>query len=130
MILHAKICFPEAITTMIWPYATKAFVEQLNVIKVDDDGINHLEKFSGTTTDISLKNSHTWGCPVYVLDAGLQVNISGLPKWEPFSQAEIYLGHSPFHALSVALVIKPATGHISTQFHVVFDDKFSTGPFI
>ena len=28
------------------------------------------------------------------------------------------------------MVLKPATGHVSPQFHVVFDDKFSTVPFI
>ena len=38
----------------------------------------------------------------------------------------IYLDHSPFHAGSVALVLKPETGHVSPQFNVVFDGEFST----
>ena len=54
MILHAKIYFPEAIAPMLCPYALKAFPEQLNVPKADDDGITPMEKFSGTTTDITL----------------------------------------------------------------------------
>ena len=29
------------------------------------DRINPMEKISGTTTDIYLKNNHTWGCLVY-----------------------------------------------------------------
>ena len=33
----------------------------------------------------------------------------------------IYLGHSPYHIGSVALVLNPETGHVSPQFHVVFD---------
>ena len=59
MILHAKMYWPEKITTMLCNYVLKFFVEQLNVLKVDDDGITPMERFSGTTTDINLKNNHT-----------------------------------------------------------------------
>ena len=44
-ILHAKRYFPEAITTMLWTYALKAFEEQLNVLKVDYDGITPMQNF-------------------------------------------------------------------------------------
>ena len=101
----------------------------MNALKADDGGITTIKKFAGTTTDISLKNHHKWGCPVYVLDARLKENIDELPKWETRSRSGIYLGHSPFHAVSVALVINPETGHISPQFYVVFDDEFPTVPF-
>ena len=66
---------------MLWQYALADFSEQFNVLKVDDDRITPMEKFEGTTTDITLKNHHTWICLFYVLDAILQVNIIGLPKW-------------------------------------------------
>ena len=66
-----------------------------------------MEKFIGATTDIYLKNNHTWSCPFYVLDARLQGNIDELTKWETRSCADIYLGHSPFHAGSVALLLNP-----------------------
>ena len=56
---HAKIYWLEEITTMLWPYALKSFVEQFIEIKVDDDGITPMENFSGTTTDINPKNHHT-----------------------------------------------------------------------
>ena len=58
----------------------KDFLEQLNELKVHNDGITPMEKFLGTTTEITPKNHHTWGCPVYVLDARLQINIAGLPN--------------------------------------------------
>ena len=45
-------------------------------------------------------------------------------------RAGIYLGHSQFNAKSVALVLNPETGNVSPQFHVVFDDEFSTIPFM
>ena len=44
-----------------------------------------------------------------------------LQKWEPRSQVGVYLGHSPMHAGSVALIIKPVTGHETPKYHVVYD---------
>ena len=41
-----------------------------------------------------------------------------------------YLGHSPFHAGSVTLVWNPTTGRVIPQYHVVFDDEFSTVPYM
>jgi len=40
------------------------------------------------------------------------------------------MGHSPAHAGSVALVLKPTSGHVSSQFHVFFNDTFSTVPYM
>ena len=60
----------------------------------------------------------------------MQGSIAGLSKWEPRSYSRIYLGHSPFHVVSVALVLNPETIHVSPQFHVVFDEEFSTFPFM
>lgn len=37
---------------------------------------------------------------------------------------------SPDHTGSVALVLNPRTLHMSPQFHVVFDDDFSTVPYL
>ena len=67
---------------MLRPYALKNFAEKLNEINMGDNRITPIENFSGTTTYITLKNNHTWGFPVYVLDEILQGNISVLPKWE------------------------------------------------
>ena len=53
---------------MLWPYALKSFAKKVNEINVDDYGTTPMKKFAGTTTDITLKNHHTWGYPVYVFD--------------------------------------------------------------
>lgn len=66
------------------------------------------------------------GCPVFVLDSRLQSGGSKIPKWDPRAQVGVYLGHSPCHAGSVALVLNPRTLRISPQFHLVFDDEFLT----
>ena len=65
---------------MLWYYALKSFVEQLNYLKLNGDRVTPMEKFSGTTTDITLKNHHIWGYKVYVLDAGLQGHLAELTK--------------------------------------------------
>ena len=109
---------------MLWTYALKSFAEQLNELKVYGDGINTMEKFAVTTTEINPENNHTWVCPVYALYAILQDNISCLHKYHPRSCGDIYIDHSPFNAGSIALVFNPETSHVSPQFHVVFDDYF------
>jgi hypothetical protein len=69
---------------------------------------------------------HVFGLPCFVLDSRLQSGIADPPKWEPRSRLGVDVGHSPSHAGSVALVLNPHTGHVSPQFHVVFDDLYST----
>jgi hypothetical protein len=68
---------------------------------------------------------HIFWSPCFVLDSRLQSVIAGTLKLEPRSRLGIYVGHSPFHAGSVALVSNPRTGYVSTQFHVVFNDLFT-----
>ena len=74
---------------------------------------------------MDLGELHTWRCPCYILDKTLQTS-KMLPKWDPRSCLGVHLGH----AGSVALVLNPKTLHISPQFHVVFDNHFTTVPFL
>ena len=74
---------------------------------------------------VDLARTHVWGCPCYVLDAKLQNNHK-LPKWNKRARMGQFLGFSRFHSSTVALVRNLHTGHISHQYHVVFDDKFET----
>ena len=52
-------------------------------------------------------------------------NPKGVPKWDPQSRLGIYVGQSPAHAGSVALVLNLKKGLVSPQHHVVHDDQFS-----
>ena len=80
---------------------------------------------------IQLINFYTFGCPVYILDARLQiVGGGGPPKWDPRARLGIYLGQSQSHAGSVILVMNPKSGLVSPQFNLVFDDNFETVPHI
>ena len=64
-------------------YALTEFLEQLNVLMLDDDGITPMEKFANTKTYITLNNRHTWVSPFYVLDARLPGNTFVILKWGP-----------------------------------------------
>ena len=74
----------------------------------------------------SVNEEHTLFCPVYCLDAKLQRVIGGIPKWGPRSRFGIFVRHSPDYASDVALFLNPRTGLVSPQYHVIFDDTFST----
>ncbi len=67
---------------------------------------------------------------VLFLDSRLPLGIAGPPKWDPCSRLGIYVRHLPSHAGSVALVLNPRTRHVSPQFNVVFNDTFSTIPYM
>ena len=97
-----------------------------NKFKLDPDLLSPEDKFSRLTMKQSAKEEHTLFCPVYCLDAKLQRGIGGIPKWDPRSRLGVFVGHSPDHESNVALVLNPRTGLVSSQYHVIFDDTFST----
>lgn len=129
-LLHAQRRWPEAIGTILWPFAWKDFEFRYNHFKLDKDGKSPMNKFTKTDVQGDLRKCHPFGCPVFVLEAKLQNHLAILPKWDPRARVGVYLGHSPCHAGSVALVLNPKTLHVSPQYHVVFDDEFSTVPFM
>jgi hypothetical protein len=70
MLLHAQRHWPEYITTMLWPFALLAAADQMNNLRINSNGKTPQMKFfnvSGHKTRLS--NYHTFGCPVYILDA-------------------------------------------------------------
>ena len=128
LLLHGMRMWPQMIDSMFWPFAFKAMAERMNSLQLNADGSTAESRLYGIPAgDIPVKSFHTLFCPVYVLDSRLQsAGGAGPPKWEPRSRIGVYLGHSPFHAGSVALVFNITTGRVSPQYHVVFDDDFST----
>eukprot|EP00984_Skeletonema_dohrnii_P006299 scaffold2255_cov139-Skeletonema_dohrnii-CCMP3373.AAC.2 len=129
LLLHAQDRWPEYISTMLWPFALKSAQDRMNQINVDLSGRTPDMEFSGVAAaNLRLRDMHTFGCSCYVLDSRLQTNPKGVPKWEPRARLGIYVGRSPNHAGNVALVLNPKTGLVSPQYHVVFDDDFTTVP--
>ena len=127
MLQHAYLHWPEAVSIRLWPYALKlaCHVENHNP---GSKGISRAEKFAKIRApghNFSMKSRHTFGCPVFVLKAPLQSGY-GIPRWDPRTVVGLYLGLSESHAGTVALVLNLKTGHVSPQYHVVFDDDFAT----
>ncbi len=46
--------------------------------------------------------------------------------YEPRSHLGVYRGHSPYHVQNIALILNLSTGLVSPQYHVVYDDDFTT----
>ena len=123
MILHAERQWPEAISSILWPFAIKYAENLHNSLSLDDKGRSPLEKFTGNLLldEFDPSDVHTFGSPCYVLDGSTHV-----PKWNPRSNLRIFVGFSKEHASSVAMVLNPFTGLVSPQYHIVFDDHFQT----
>ena len=62
---------------------------------------------------------------MYILDNNLQAGMK-ISKWQTRARVGLYLGHSPMHAKTVALVLNLTTGLVSPQFHIKYDDFFET----
>jgi hypothetical protein len=60
-----------------------------------------------------------------VLDASLQDG-KKIPKWNPWACLDLFLVFSDLHSSLMPLVLNVDMGHISPQFHVIFDNKFKT----
>ena len=125
-LLHAIQHWPDGVSKNLWPFALKYACNIHNKVR-SNDGHTPEEIFSGmpSSSYVDLTQFHPFGCPVYVLDARLQTG-NKIPRWEPRSRVGVYLGHSPYHAQSVTLILNLSTGHISPQYHLVYDDHFST----
>jgi hypothetical protein len=100
-------------------------VDILNDTPNKFEKVSRTELFAKTEVRPNLRHHHHFGVPVYVLDDKAQAGFK-LSKWVARARIGIYLGKSPRHSLSVAMVLNPKTGHVSPQFHVKFDDVFET----
>ena len=86
-----------------------------------------MEIFCKTDVTLKVDKFRPFGCPVYLLNSGLQAG-KKIDKWHSRARVGIYLGKSPRHARTVALVLNVQTGLVSPQFHVKFDELFETVP--
>jgi hypothetical protein len=83
------------------------------------------QKFTGDPAPWQMKDFRIFGCPVFVLDKWLQGGDS-LPKWKGRCWTGVYVGHSLQHAGNIPLVYNPLTTHVSPQYHLTFDNQFTT----
>lgn len=125
LLLHASTHWPDGIDGALRPLAVDHAVHLYNTLP-NQHGVCPLDLFSGTTIPRhKLQDLHVWGCPLYVLDPTLHQG-KKLPRWQPRSRRGVFLGYSRHHSSDVPLVLNLQTGSNSPQFHLVFDDSFST----
>ena len=124
--LHVAYHWTQHASIKLWPMAINYAVWEFNHLPRDDTGLCPDEMWSQCrTTHDDLRRAHVWGCPVYVLEPELEDG-KKIPKWKPRACLGMFVGFSQVHSLLVPLVLNVNTGAISPQYHVVFDDKFST----
>ena len=126
MMLHAAIHWPAMADSSLWPMAVQYATYLYNNVPDPTTGISPNDLFTRTRFDHHrFHDVHVWGCPVYILDKKISDG-NKLPRWKPRSHRGVFMGLSPLHASSVPLVLNPETGAITPQYHVVFDDQFSS----
>ena len=115
----------DAITINLWPYALWVANNIHNSTPCINEEQSPLVQFTNAAVQPMMHNFHHFGCPVYVLNNQLQAGKKG-HEWEEHALVGVYLGHSPQHAHSVALILSLKTGLISLQFNCSLDDIFET----
>jgi hypothetical protein len=126
-LIHANKLWPDAIGIELWPYALRHENDCLNMSPFPNEQETPLEKFSRSKIRPDFKQVHPFECPAYfyALDGRIQSGKKA-KKWEVRARVAIYLGSSPQHARIVGLVLSLTTGLVSPQFHVKYDESFST----
>ena len=124
MMIHCHIRWPTVFDPSLWPMAMAYATWLHNHIPQEDTKLSPMEIFTGSKVDCTiLRRARVWGCSSYVLDPKLQDG-KKLPKWSRRSRQGQFLGFSPQHSSLVGMIRNLDTGHISPQFHVVYDELF------
>ena len=125
--MHQLLHWPANFHEDLWPFAMDHAVLIWNNMPQSRSGLSPLELFTRTKHprhDVLL-HTRVWGCPVYVLDPALQDG-KKLPKWTKKSRLAMYLGQSPVHSPTIGRILDLRTGHVSPQYHVVYDELFNS----
>jgi hypothetical protein len=126
--IHATLCWPGCPVIDMWPLAMNYAAWVHNRLPPGGDGLSPEEIWSSTELLNPISREPMWfGCPVYVLDPKLQDGHQ-IPKWNSKVRQGIFVSFSPHHSTNVPLIYNPTTQHISPQYQVIFDDKFTTVP--
>jgi hypothetical protein len=126
ILLHVISFWPSVINETFWPFAIRYAVSMYNHSIKSGATTSPWELFTGEPSTRKLVDYHVFGSPVYVLHKAHQDGTGSRRKWESRCLQGAYVGQSPMHASNVVLVYNPATTHVSPQFHVTFDDTFSS----
>ena len=126
MLLHSAIHWSEVADPTLWSLSVRHAVWIYNHIPNTSTGLSPIDTWSKTRFPLrKLHSLHVWGCPTYVLQKNLADGKS-IGRWQPRSQRSQNMGFSEKHSLDVPYVLNIATGNITPQWNLVFDDWFTT----
>ena len=127
MMMHQLIHWPEQFNPELWPFALEHATHIWNSTPKQGSPFAPWELLTKTRRmgPSPLENARVWGCAVYVLDPKLQDG-KKLPKWTMRSRQGVYLGISPVHASTVGRILNITTGAVTPQYHVMYDEYFTT----
>ena len=127
MLMHQCLHWPSQFNVNLWPFAMEHAVYLWNNIPQMSHGLTPEEVFTGckTPNHDALLQARVWGCPVYVLDPKLQDG-KHLPKFTRRSRQGMYVGKSAQHSTLIGRILNLDSGAVSPQYHVIYDEKFST----
>ncbi len=117
--------WPSVVDEEFWSFAWQQSVHQHNHLLHRGKKLTNFEEFTLTDDPMDPKDYHTFGCPVYVLDPAL-ADGNPVPKWSDRCYLGVYVGISPSHATTVAMVYNPKTKLTSPAYHCIFDIQFTT----
>jgi hypothetical protein len=80
MLVHAKHCWPQAISAHLWLYALH-MANNVNVHAPLQSGKSPTDHFAKIASTMAPKHFHAFGCPVYMLTERMQQGGKG-SKWE------------------------------------------------
>jgi transposase InsO family protein len=128
-LIHLMLCWPNQANINLWAFAINYAIWVYNRLPSPMlGGLSPDECWSrNRSSHEELRRAHVFGCPVYVLDPRLADGDS-IPKWNHRARMGMFLGFSNEHSSLVPLVLNLRTGHVSSQYHVIFDDNFETVP--
>ena len=127
MILHTALHWPEEADLKLLPLAMDSAVHIWNNTPNYEHGLTPNEIISQTLepTFNTLKRTHVWGFPAYILGSTIQDG-QKIPKWNPHAKRGQFLGFSKDHSTQIGLIRNLQTNSITPQYHVAFDDLFTT----
>ena len=110
--VHAKSRWSRAITLNLWPYCLRMQNHLHQILISYKTNESPMKIFSRVKCKSNLNKEHTFGCPVYALNASLQAG-NTIPKWDQRTRLGVNLGPSPHHARSVSLILNLTSGLVS-----------------
>ena len=130
MLIHADHCWKTHITTNLLTYSLRLGNQDYNNTPLlgNAQGKTPIQIFTSTEVKDNPKHWKPFGCPIFVLTPALQAPQRIHHKWKHRAELGIYLVPSPVNHRNVVLILNPATGLVSPQFHVRFYPEFTTAP--